>query len=172
MNKGEFLTQITIWASLAGYALGAAYLLSRGSRRWESAARWAWTAGCLCLIVHAALAFNYYHSWSHSAAYVETARQTAEVFRIYWGGGLFINYMLILAWLADVVWWWARPESHRNRPRIIDRIWQGFLLFIIFNATVVFKDGVLRWIGLILCAGLILIWWRGRRPVRLPLVTD
>jgi len=162
MNKGEFLTRITIWASLAGYALGAAYLVSRRTLKWERPARWAWTAGCLCLIVHAAFAFNYYHDWSQADAYRETARQTAEVFGINWGGGLFINYALMLAWLADAGWWWASPESHRNRPRIIDRIWQGFLLFIIFNATVVFKAGPLRWIGLALCAALIVLWWRNR----------
>lgn len=166
MNKGEFLTRITIWASLAGYALGAAYLVSRRPHRLESAARLAWTAGCLSLIAHAILALKYFHGWSQSDAWVETARQTAEVFSIYWGGGLIINYTLILVWLADVVWWWARPESHRNRPRIIDRIWQGFLLFIIFNATVVFKTGPLRWIGAALCAGLIILWWRESRSGR------
>jgi hypothetical protein len=36
--------------------------------------------------------------------------------------------------------------------------WQGFLLFIIFNATVVFKTGPLRWIGLGLCLWLGFLW--------------
>jgi hypothetical protein len=36
----------------------------------------------------------------------------------------------------------------------------GFLIFMFFNATVVFKAGFLRWLGLVLCAGLALLWWR------------
>ena len=33
---------------------------------------------------------------------VETARQTAEVFGINWGGGLFINYTVAILWIGDV----------------------------------------------------------------------
>ncbi len=153
MNMGELLTRITIWAALAGYALGATYLLPSRGRRW------AWTVGCLCLVVHVIFAFNYYHDWSQASAYADTARQTAEVAGISWGGGLYINYVLIVAWIMDVVWWWVWPDGYRNRPRLLNIIWQGFLIFIIFNATVVFKTGALRWIGLSLCTGILIHWW-------------
>jgi hypothetical protein len=159
MSSGELLTRITIWLALAGYAIGAAvYLLSRGRRRWDVVARAAWTAGCIGLLVHVVCAYHFYHNWSQAAAYRETARQTAEVTGIEWGGGLFINYALIAGWVIDVAWWWRSLDAYRSRPRWLVAAWQGFLFFIIFNATVVFKTGPLRWIGLGLCLGLAFLW--------------
>ncbi len=159
MSKGEFLTRITIWITLAGYAIGSAvYLLSRGRRSWDVVARMAWTAGCVSLLVHVACAFHFYHNWSQDVAYRETARQTAEVTGLDWGGGLFINYALVAGWVIDVIWWRRGLEAYRNRPRWLAAAWHGFLFFIIFNATVVFKTGPLRWIGLGLCLGLALLW--------------
>jgi hypothetical protein len=37
-------------------------------------------------------------------------------------------------------------------------IWHAFLIFMIFNATVVFGTGVLRIAGLVLCVFLCLLW--------------
>src|SRR5262249_42580582 len=92
-------------------------------------------------------------------AYVDTARQTAAVFKINWGGGLFINYALVLVWIADVAWWWVSGvNSYRRRPWLLMLIWHGVLIFIIFNATVVFKDGLTRWVGLVVCLSLLLSW--------------
>ncbi|MCG3159649.1 MAG: hypothetical protein JMDDDDMK_00663 [Acidobacteria bacterium] len=159
MSKGELLTKITVWLALAGYATGASvYLLSRGRRRWDEVARMAWTAGCAGLLLHVACALHYYHNWSQASAYRETARQTAEVTGMNWGGGLFINYALIVGWIADAVWWRRGLDAYRNRPRWLASAWQGFLIFIIFNATVVFKTGPLRWIGLGLCLWLVFLW--------------
>ncbi len=160
MSRAELLTRITIWITIAGYAIGAAHLISHRRQEWEPVARLAWTVGCLSLLVHVALAFHYYHGWSHTSAYRETARQTAEIFGMNWGGGLFINYVLISAWVIDVVWWWVWPDAYRRRPRSITAAWHGFLIFMFFNATVVFETGPLRWIGASLCAGLALLWWR------------
>ena len=161
MSKGEFLTRFTIWVTLAGYCAGVALLaLPRKKQSWERAARLAWTIACISLLAHAACAFHFYHEWSQDSAYRETARQTAEVFGINWGGGLYINYALMAFWVADVVWWWRGLCAYRRRPRALVVIWQGFLMFIFFNATVVFKTGPLRFTGLFLCLGLCLLWWR------------
>lgn len=167
MNRGDLLIRITIWIALAGYFAGAAYAIARGGPRWERAARAAWTASCLLLFAHVGLAFHFAHGWSQASAYAETARQTAEVFGMNWGGGLFINYALMLAWLAEVVWWWASPESYRRRPRPLVAAWQGFLLFIFFNATVVFVAGPLRWLGIVCCTGLLLLWVWPRAAAKL-----
>jgi hypothetical protein len=121
-------------------------------------ARISWTIGCLSLLVHAVCAYHFYHNWSQAAAYRDTARQTAEVTGLDWGGGLFINYALIIGWVMDVIWWWRGLEAYRSRPRHLVAAWQGFLIFIVFNATVVFKTGPLRWIGLVLCLGLVFLW--------------
>jgi hypothetical protein len=160
MSKGEFFTRFTIWFTLAFYSIGfALWALSRRRHRWERAARLVWTIACLSLLAHAACAFHFYHEWSHDAAYRETARQTAEVVGLNWGGGLYINYALMAGWVADVAWWWRGLAAHRRRSTALVVVWQGFLMFIFFNSTVVFKTGPLRFLGLFLCFGLCLLWW-------------
>jgi hypothetical protein len=162
MNRGEILIRITIWITLIGYLVGAAYSVSRGRWKFQSVAKTAWTVGCLALLFHVALAFHYYHGWNHDSAYRETARQTAEVFGVDWGGGLFINYAMLGAWVIDVIWWWMWPVAFHRRPQLLTTMWQGFLLFIFFNATVVFGSGATRWIGLAICAGLSSLWLYGQ----------
>jgi hypothetical protein len=160
MSSGEFLTRSTIWISILSYTIGSiVFALSRGRDDFDRWTRLVWTIGGVALVAHFVCAFNFYHAWSHESAYVDTARQTAEVFKINWGGGLFINYALVLVWVADVTWWWfAGVSSYRRRPRLLTLIWHGFLIFIIFNATVVFKDGLTRWVGLLVCLSLCVSW--------------
>lgn len=159
---GELLTRGTIWLAIVAYAVGACLFALSGRRsRWDSAARALWTIACASLVAHFISAYQFYHDWSHESAYRETARQTAEVFRLNWGGGLFINYALLVAWIVDIGWWWRSGlDSYRRRPWALLAVWHGFLVFIIFNATVVFKDGLVRWLGLCLCVVLCLAWLR------------
>jgi hypothetical protein len=160
MSSGEFLTRSTIWISIAAYTIGCVVFAT--ARKQPDGDRWtrlAWTIGCGALVSHFIAAFHFYHSWSQQSAYLDTARQTAAVIRINWGGGLFINYAVAIFWFADVAWWWlAGLSAYRRRPWWMTLLWHGFLLFIIFNATVVFKDGLTRWIGLLVCLTLLLSW--------------
>lgn len=160
MSSGEFLTRITIWTAIAAYTIGfAVFVFARRRPGGDKWVRSIWTIGCAALLAHFASAFHFYHAWSHESAYVDTARQTAEVFAINWGGGLFINYAVASLWFTDVVWWWsAGVNSYRRRPWLLTLIWHAFLIFIIFNATVVFKDGLTRWIGLLVCSSLCVSW--------------
>ncbi|MFN8004379.1 MAG: hypothetical protein U0X75_25580 [Acidobacteriota bacterium] len=160
MNNGEFLTRLAMWITLCGYAVGAGlFWLARGTRA-DARARLAWTVGCVALLVHVGFAIHFYHDWQHDSIVRETARQTAEVFGTYWGGGVYFNYALLLGWLADVLWWWRGLDVYRRRPYWVTAFWHGFLLFMFFNATVVFKTGVLRYLGVALCAVLAWLWWR------------
>ncbi len=161
MSSGEFLTRSTIWIAILAYTIGSiVFAMGRGRSGYDWWARLAWTIGCAALVAHFICAFNFYHAWSHESAYVETARQTAEVFKINWGGGLFINYAVALFWFTDVTWWWfGGANSYRRRPWLAMLAWHGFLIFIIFNATVVFKDGLTRWIGLLVSLTLCLCWF-------------
>ena len=111
--SGELLTRGTIWISIVAYTIGCIFFAGGRPLTWV---RLAWTIGCAALLAHFICAFNFYHSWSQESAYVETARQTAEVVNINWGGGLFINYAVAVLWTADVVWWWlAGLGSYRRR---------------------------------------------------------
>ena len=142
METGELLTRWTVRIAVALYF---ASLATRGfSPRWS---RVAWTIGCLTYLLHVACAFEYYHHWSHAEAYAFTAQQTAAVVGLDGGGGLYVNYAFTLVWLADVIWWWTVGSL----PRAIEWAVQGFLGFIVFNATVVFADGFSRWFGIAAC---------------------
>ncbi len=158
MSSGEFLTRITIWIAVAAYVIGCVtFALSRGRFDFDRWTRSAWTIGCVALLSHFASAFHFYHGWSHTSAYLETARQTNEVFAINWGGGVFVNYAVALFWIGDIAWWWlAGVSSYRRRPQWLTLLWHGFLVFIIFNGTVVFAHGFGRWIGVVVT--LILCW--------------
>jgi hypothetical protein len=83
------------------------------------------------------------------------------VYGLGWGGGLYVNYALLAAWVADVVWWWGRGlDAYRRRPWPLAAAWHAFLVFIVFNATVVFEGGPVRWAGLGVCLGLCFAWLR------------
>ncbi len=164
MSRGELLTRLTIWIAIGGYTLGVCLmLLGRQSRAWQLRARWIWTVGCLALLAHTLCAFHFYHDWSQASALRETARQTAEVTGANWGGGLYINYAFLTAWTADAAWWWRDLEQYRRRHWAITAIWQFVMIFMIFNATVVFKTGVVRWIGVAICLVLLTVWLSQRR---------
>jgi hypothetical protein len=169
MNRAELLTRLPVWLALAGYGLGAAiYMVSRGRQEWDARARLAWTVGCLAMLVHVACAFHFYHDWRHDSALRETARQTSEVFAWNWGGGLYINYAFVAAWVADVFWWWRRLDRYRRRAWPITAAWHGIMICMFFNATVVFGAGLLRWLGLFLCGGLGVLWWVSGKRARMP----
>jgi hypothetical protein len=156
MISGELLTRGTIWISLVAYTIGCVVFVAADLDRWV---RLAWTIGCAALLAHFAFAFQFYHAWSHESAFVDTARQTREFIGVNSGGGIFVNYAVAALWFGDVVWWWvAGLRSYRRRPWWLTLLWHGFLVFIIFNATVVFKHGWVRWIGLLMSLCLCLSW--------------
>lgn len=167
MHTGELLTRVFIWLALGGYTLGAvAFLLGNGRPAWLRTARWAWTLGCVFFLVHVACAFQFYHAWSHGAAYRETARQTGATFgeAWAWGGGVYVSYAFTLLWLLDVSFWWLQGlASYRQRPAWLTAAWHGFFVFILFNGTVVFESGPARWFGLLICATLLACWLLARR---------
>src|SRR5262249_40927465 len=146
MDTGELITR---WTARAALLLYAGSLLVRGledNRRDRlHLSRWLWTAGCLVFLAHVVCAFEFVHHWSHSAAYAYTARQSAEITGRNWGGGLYLNYLFTLIWLADTGWWWLSAKSYESRPRWIDWPVPAFLAFMAFNATVGFAAGLTRW---------------------------
>src|SRR5687768_3073740 len=95
----EILTRHTVWLALTLYVAGEAV-------RGRSARRPLNTLGCAVFLTHVACAFHFYHAWSHSAAYADTARQTAELTGWDSGTGLYINYFFVLVWIADAASSW------------------------------------------------------------------
>ena len=121
-----------------------------GGERRDRIARGLWTAGCVLVWAHVICAFGFVHHWSHDEAYESTARQTGETIGLAWGGGIYFNYLFMLVWAGDAIWWRWAPASYHNRPAITSAVVHGYLAFIMFNATVVFEEGWLRYAALAL----------------------
>ena len=160
MPSGEWLTRATIWIALLLYTVGAILLLLRApSEKVAPRARLAWTAGCASFVAHVLCAFAFFHQWSHTAAYIETARQTETMTGFRSGSGLYLNYLFGAAWIALTMWWWMSPRGFFAQPRWSHALWNGFAVFMIFNGTVVFGRGAARWFGMALCAALAVACW-------------
>lgn len=130
----------------------------------DAAARIIWTVACSALLAHVFCAFQFYHHWSHAAAYLATAEQTSKMVNLDWGGGLYFNYALVIGWILDIAWWWLRGlDSYRQRPWLLLVLWHSFILFMFFNATVIFESGPQRWAGLLLCIILCIVWLNAAR---------
>src|SRR4051812_12164745 len=113
---GETLTRGTVWLALTLYVVSQ--FAARCSH--PGAARWLKALGCATFLAHVACAFQFYHHWSHSAAYENTARQTAQLTGWNSGAGLFINYLFAFVWMATVI------KPPRGRMAWVVR---GFFLF-------------------------------------------
>jgi hypothetical protein len=150
---GQWLTLWTVRASMLLY--GATLLLMCIAR--ERFARAAWTAGCALLWVHVALAFHYTHHWSHADAVRETARQTYEMTGWRSGAGVYLNYLAMIVWAADAGYWWrVGDQRYRRRGWLPAIAVHVFLLFMAFNAMVVFARGATRWVGAVACLVILL----------------
>ena len=125
----------------------------------ERLTRALWTWACVWLWIHVACAFHFVHHWSQSEAVAHTARQTEAVVGRAFGVGTYVNYVVMALWTIDVAWWWIDPLSHAGRSRWIDRGWQAFLAFIVFNAAVVFESGPVRWGSQLGFGVLGWLWW-------------
>lgn len=163
LSMGDWLTRGTVWLAITLYVLSEWTYFRRPLTRLNSPARWFFTLGGSAYLVHVALAFHFFYQWSHAVGYAETARQTHELFGMDWGGGIFFNYAFTLVWLMELAWWWLAPENHLRRPRWIGHTIRGIFIFMIFNGAVVFPPWPVRALGLVFCAALVFIWWRGSR---------
>ena len=149
----------TIWLALAGFVAGEAG--KTRLFRTGVAPRWAWTAWCAGLIVctiHILIAMAHHHGWSHQAAVEETARQTAAVYGLAWGGGVYVNYLFAGVWLAELLWWRVDPGGYAVQPPWMRWAVRTFYLVIVFNAAVVFVAPGRRAAGGVVVAALVAAW--------------
>jgi hypothetical protein len=148
-------TRDTIRLALVFYALCVVLMPWLDGAAWQCATalgrlvRLAWLLGCVTYLAHIALAFHFHHGWSHAQAQRHVAEQGG------FGPGIFLSYLFTLAWAADVAWWWLLPASYAGRRSWIGVALHAFMLFMVFNATVVFASGPARWGGLTLCGLLV-----------------
>jgi hypothetical protein len=155
----------TIWVALGLFVV--AELGKQQFSRRGAVPDWAWPAslsGASLCTLHIALAFAGRHGWSHDTAVRETARQTAAVYGIDWGGGVYVNYLFVAAWFTEAWWWRAYPAHYFNRRPAITWALRAFYFLIVVNAAVVFASVPRRAIGVVL-VGVLLWTWRPRSGV-------
>jgi hypothetical protein len=149
------LTIYTARASSLLYAAGVALMLG-GRWREGRVTRLVWTLGCAMLCVHALVAYHFVHRWSHAHALGHTADQTASMVGVRTGAGVYLNYAVMVVWAADVLFWWtAGSGRYGRRSRTVVLGLHAFLLFMMFNATIVFAHGGTRYAGLAVMACLV-----------------
>jgi hypothetical protein len=160
---GDDRTRLTVRLALLYYALALGLMLFLRRLDWEARtsrgrlARCAWTLAWLTYLVHLAAAFHYYHHWSHADA----MKRTAEIGG-FWGG-IFVSHLFTGLWTADVAWWWLRPAAYASRPAAIGGALHSFMLFVVFNATLVYETGFIRWasaVGFGVLGSLVVARWR------------
>ena len=163
-SLADDLTRNTVRLALLYYAAAVSLLicLPRGEAPTFSAqarlARWLWTLAWAAYLIHVGVAFHYVHHWSHAAA-VQHTRDVSG-----FGEGIYFSHLFTVVWTADVLSWWLWPARHAARPAWVGQALHGYMAFIIFNATVVFETGWIRWAGVALFAGLIVLWLDCRAP--------
>lgn len=131
-------------------------------------ARLLYTAALALALAHTVAAFEVAYGWSHAAAFDRTARQTAAMTGVRWGGGIFVNYLFLALWAADATYWWAAPGGYLRRPLHVDRLRLAVFLFMFINGAIVFAGPVARAVG-IPAAGAVCLAWAldvRRRPIR------
>ncbi len=155
-----FALYATIWIALALFAAaeaGRTRLASpQGSASWAWAA---WTAGGLLVVVHVLVALDLRYNWDHALAVSETARRSAEVYGSAWRGGLYVNYLFVLAWFVES-WRWRRAERrHRRLSPVVTWALRGFFLLIIANGTIIFAVHAASRVAGVLLVGVLLWSW-------------
>jgi hypothetical protein len=163
-NPDDDLIRNTVRLSLLYYAPAVSLMVVLHPGDWAALsprgrlARWCWTLAWAAYLIQVGLAFHYAHHWSHAHA-VEVTRQRSGV-----GEGIYVSHLFTLLWTADVLAWWLRPGWYATRNPWFGRLLHGFMLFVIFNGTIVFEEGLIRWAGVVLFIGLggLWMWSRGR----------
>jgi hypothetical protein len=164
-DVGDALTRFSVRLALVYYAAALTLMLLLQRAEWSAArgrgrlARWCWTWSCLTYAVHVTLAFHFYHHWSHADA----VRHTFEVSGF--GPGIYVSHLFTALWSSDVAAWWLAPAWYARRSVWIDRGLHAFMVFVVFNATIVYESGPIRWAGVALFGELALVWWYRQRQV-------
>jgi hypothetical protein len=160
MDLSLVAVRLTIWLSVLAWV--AAEWRRTSPTAVGTSGRTAWTLGALAALAHAATALHVHHGWSHAAALADTARQTAVVTGLGWGGGLYVNYAFLAVWSADAAWWWRAADTFERRPRGLDGAIRAFVWLMFVNGAFVFVIGSMRWVGAAAALAVLAAWYRGR----------
>jgi hypothetical protein len=140
------VVRVTMLLATVAWALGE--VLMRRSPASDRLARALWTAGLALALIHVILAFAIVYAWDHEAAVAATARQAAERFGWGWRGAIYVNYLFVALWCADLASWWIAPASRAARSPRIEMARIAIFTFMFFNGAVIFASSAGRVVGI------------------------
>jgi len=140
---------LTAWLAILLYTWTMLRLAGEKPGHPTSPPRFLWSLGCAVFLIHVLGAFSVFHDWSHAAAVKHTERQSMLGTGFEAGWGIYVNYLFLMVWIADLAWWW-RVGDVRYRARKPAAFWalHGFFLFMIFFGGFFFVDSSRQWFGL------------------------
>lgn len=165
------LIRASVWLALAAWFMGAwcrAILPSvyggpqdsDDQNMRELGYRWSWLLSAVATWIHVIASYGLVHSWDHQAVVTQTAEESFQATGIRAGWGVYVNFAyagMLLAYSVAMI-------LYRRRLPFFDSSIFWFTAFIVFNAAIVFKGGVLRVITSLAFAVLfILMFSRNRR---------
>ncbi|HUF46944.1 MAG TPA: hypothetical protein VMM93_03950 [Vicinamibacterales bacterium] len=148
----------SIWIALAAFAAAHVGFRRTGRDPLQVPLTLYWM-GAAFLLVHIVAVFHWHHDWSHARAVAATAEETARVFGLDWGGGVWVNYAFLAGWVTDA---WRRTHARTQSPRVTAVGWtaRAGALVVIFNGAIVFVPWPRSLAGMAIVA--VLAWaWRG-----------
>ena len=150
---------ISIYVSASLYTIALGLILSK-QHQTTTLFKVVWSTACLFAAVHAYLALSDVHQWNHQHAFDHIANETERVLGFRFGYGVYFNYLFVIVWIADVIWLWSSPESYQKRSNRLSSAFHLFLILIMVNGAVVFRDGLPRYLGTVVIASILVTWWR------------
>lgn len=155
----QLAISLTIYGSLLSYLLALICWVSRQRGRPYCVL---WTLGCVLLWCHALAAFQFYHNWSHASAVELTAEETLAVIGVPLGNGIWFSYLLLAIWAVDAALCWYPRSRLVSARRWFSCCVHLYAFFILFNGTVIFETGAVRWAGIIGTIWIARMAWRFR----------
>ncbi len=145
-----------------------AWLIARQQPRIQVIVSAMWTLSFLLFLAHVMSSFHFVHQWSHRNAYLATAKETHELMGVEFGGGVYFNYVFLVAWAVHVGCTWFPAAANHPVTRTLLQLCLLYMLFIAFNGVIVFKAGWLRAAGIAATVVLLVVAanrWLGTRKV-------
>lgn len=153
-EPGRSLIVWTVRLAVACYCGCLWIRVARSELKSHRPYRWLWAVSWAFCLIHVLCAYHFEHHWSQAAALKHTADLTEKVVGLYWSGGLYINYLFLILWGADVI-------RCFQTQRFTGAGMQIAAAFMMFNATVVF--GPRWWLIAFALLALVLSWTARRR---------
>lgn len=154
------LARWAIRVSVVCYALRVTEQIWRPARIASQFTVYVWWTGCLFYLAHMILSFHAFHDWSHDLAVEFTADETARLFGIRRGEGVWVNYFFAVVWAVDCVRILRSRRHQVPTSRSIDTAISLFFAVMMFSATVIFGPSVYTWILIPVSALWIGLWLR------------